>query len=211
MIMNTLDEIAIKYQTDKASTHHGYTKYYQRHFEELRHDRVLLIELGYGGYDYPDRGGAGARMWLEYFTTADVISIDVHKKINIPKTSRFEFWQYSQDDEGLSRILRERTNLPHIIIDDASHICDLTLKTFEILFPVLRSGGWYVIEDTETSFWDGWSKGTLYYNDFNFSHPVNLGRRLINDVNAKYIPNYTPSYKIDEIHFYQNIIFIKKK
>jgi hypothetical protein len=206
----TLDKIAIKHQTDKASTHHGYTKYYQKHFEELRNEPITLVEIGYGGYNYSDRGGAGARMWLEYFSEAKIISVDLYWKDNTPKDNRYLFIQKSQDEENLKDDVL-CYGQPSIIIDDASHICDLTLKTFDILFPVLKSGGWYVIEDVEGSFFDGWSKGTLNYNDFDFPHPVNLGRRLINDVNAKYIPNYTPTYQIEEIHFYQNIIFIKKK
>jgi Methyltransferase domain len=38
-----------------------------------------------------------------------------------------------------------------LIIDDASHLFDLSKKTFEMYFPILKSGGTYVLED-----W-GWS------------------------------------------------------
>jgi hypothetical protein len=68
-----------------------------------------------------------------------------------------------------------------------------------------------VIEDVEGCFFDGWSKGTQDYNDFSFPHPVNLGRRLINDVNFKHIPGFQAAYPVESLHFYQNIIFIKKK
>jgi hypothetical protein len=34
-----------------------------------------------------------------------------------------------------------------LVIDDASHKLDLTRKSFELLFPLLRAGGVYVIED----------------------------------------------------------------
>jgi hypothetical protein len=205
----TLDQIAIKYQTDKASTHHGYTKYYERHFEELRNESIKLIELGYGGYEFPDRGGAGAKMWLEYFPNAKILSIDIHKKTNIPSLNRYWFIQSSQDNP----LLADNTVLaaPDIIIDDASHVCDLTLKSFEILFPILNPGGWYVIEDIEGSYFDGWSNGTLDYHDMDYYHPVNLARHLVNHINVKYIPNCDLDNDVEEIHFYQNIIFIKKK
>jgi predicted O-methyltransferase YrrM len=34
-----------------------------------------------------------------------------------------------------------------LVVDDASHLYDKTLATFESLFPLVRSGGLYVIED----------------------------------------------------------------
>jgi hypothetical protein len=207
----TLDQLAIKHDTDKSSKHHGYTKYYERHFEPVRHEPVSVMEVGYGGYNFPDRGGGGARMWLDYFTSAKIISVDLYKKTNLPINDRYFFYKLSQDDrEGLTGVSQIFGGFD-IVIDDASHICNLTLSTFDILFPLVKLGGWYVIEDIEGSFFEGWSKGTLDHNDFQFPSPVNLGRRLINDVNCKYMPNYTPTHQIEEIHFYSNIIFIKKK
>jgi hypothetical protein len=44
------------------------------------------------------------------------------------------------------------------VVDDGSHINELTLKSFDILWPKVRSGGLYIIEDLETS----------YMNDLNF-------------------------------------------
>ena len=34
-----------------------------------------------------------------------------------------------------------------LVIDDASHELHATKASFETLFPLLRSGGWYIIED----------------------------------------------------------------
>ena len=69
-------------------------------------------------------------------------------------------YQTSQDDEAaLSALLDGETNGPlDLVIDDASHQYDLTRRSFEILFPRLRPGGCYVIEDWQWAhapgFWD---------------------------------------------------------
>ena len=204
----TLDEIGLKTRTDKSSCHHNYCEIYERYFATHRNEKITLVELGYGGYEFSDKGGEGARMWLEYFPNANIISIDLFNKTNRPLNTRFTFLQYSQDNYDLIDTLYRFK--PHIIIDDASHVCGLTLRSFYNLYQTLNPGGWYVMEDIEGSFWDTWSRGTKDYNDFLFPHPVNLGRQLINDVNAKYIPGYKKQWDVSEIHFHQNIILIRK-
>jgi hypothetical protein len=42
-----------------------------------------------------------------------------------------------------------------IVIDDGSHIPRHQLLSFSVLFPCVRPGGMYVIEDIESSYWDG--------------------------------------------------------
>ena len=59
------------------------------------------------------------------------------------------YYETSQDDEAKLReiIDREFDGPFDLVIDDASHDYHLTKASFEILFPHLRSGGFYVIED----------------------------------------------------------------
>jgi hypothetical protein len=40
-----------------------------------------------------------------------------------------------------------------IVINDGSHVPKYVVASFHILFPVLRDGGMYVIEDVQTAFW----------------------------------------------------------
>lgn len=55
----------------------------------------------------------------------------------------------SQDDEGaLTRIVDSEFDAPlDLVIDDASHWLQESTRSFEILFPRLAPGGWYVLED----------------------------------------------------------------
>lgn len=204
----TLDQLAIKHQTDKSSLHHDYCKVYEQWFEPIRNKPIKFVEIGFGGYEFPDRGGQGLRMWREYFTQAEVHCIELYDKVNIPAGCSFH--QMSQDDERCKDICRGA----HVICDDASHICPLTYRTFINLFPALKAGGLYIIEDIESSWCphNGWAQGTDDSLDMITPTPVNIGRHLVNDINAQYIPGFIQTYPdAESVHFYKNLLVIKKK
>jgi hypothetical protein len=62
---------------------------------------------------------------------------------------RLHYATDQSDAAALERILDEDLGgePPDMVIDDASHWLDLTRASFEVLFPRLRPGGVYVIED----------------------------------------------------------------
>ncbi len=76
-------------------------------------------------------------------------------------------YRTSQDDESaLSTLLaREMEGPLDLVIDDASHFYDESRSAFEILFPRLRPGGVYAIEDWQWAhtpgFWEWLDKPAL--------------------------------------------------
>lgn len=100
-----------------------------------------------------------------------------------------------------------------IIIDDGSHINEHVIETFKFLFPKLKNGGIYVIEDTQTSYWKD-----LGGDSENLNNPktmMNFFKSLIDSLNSKEFEtsNQIKSYfdkKIISMHFYHNLIFIYK-
>lgn len=203
--MQILDQLAIKHQTDKASTHHNYTEVYEKYLEPLRDQSIVLVELGWGGYEFPDRGGQSARMWLDYFPVAKIICVEIHKKTNLPDDSRFSMINLSQDDKSLPNLIGE----PDVIIDDASHHNPETIRSFEMLFPKLKSGGLYFVEDIDSS-WAEWAEGDPDWSSVESYTTVNYFRRSVNDVNNELVPHYTQQFEVKAIHFYKNLIVIEK-
>jgi predicted O-methyltransferase YrrM len=61
----------------------------------------------------------------------------------------FCYWRTNQTDADALRAIVERHGAGEldVVIDDASHLYAPTRRSFEILFPLLRAGGVYVIED----------------------------------------------------------------
>jgi len=46
-----------------------------------------------------------------------------------------------------------------VIIDDGSHVCRDVIETFEYLFPKMKNGGCYIVEDMHTSYWKEYGGG----------------------------------------------------
>jgi hypothetical protein len=90
-------------------------------------------------------------MWAEYFPTARIVGLDIClKKLKI--SPRVTVVQGSQDDLTLLSRLSGEYGPFDIVIDDGSHQVTHMTSTFFHLYPLLRSEGTYVVEDTQTSF-----------------------------------------------------------
>lgn len=149
-----LTDLAVRADSDKWGGH-WYTPLYHRYFAPLRDRRVRLLEIGVGGYQGPDSGGASLRMWKRYFRRGLVYGVDVFPKPGIGE-SRLRTLTGDQSDAGFLREVSERHGPFDIVIDDGSHINEHVIASFRALFPLLRTGGLYVVEDVQTSYWPGW-------------------------------------------------------
>lgn len=208
-VSTKLSDLAIKYGSDKHG-HHYYCDHYERHLGKFRNDTILLIELGIGGYHYPDRGGAGLKMWVEYFKNARIAGVDIHEKTGL-STTQIRIFKGSQDDPALAQRIIDQDGRPSIVVDDASHINRLTIRSFELFFPLLAPGGVYCVEDIESSWWEEHGfDGCRDMGNYSFPSTVNFFRWLINSVNTKY-NGAQELFPIESIHFYPNLIFIHKK
>lgn len=189
--MDDLSIIANSFITDKGPCHHNYTPIYDKYFSQYRDKEFTFIEAGIGGYHYSDRGGGSLQMWRKYFSLARIIGFDIYDKsrLNIPGV---ELYQGSQTD----RTFLESLENPFIFIDDASHKSDLTIQTFEIMFPRLHSGGIYVVEDAHVSYWDGDWIGSISV--------IEYFKKKIDDIHL------IPGQDIESIHFYNKLVFVFK-
>lgn len=158
--MKSLNEIGIETQTDKAAgvDHgHGYLDFYETFLAPYRHKETRLIEIGVGGYEFPDRGGQSLRMWDQYFDhpLTLITGVDLYPKhLSAGLSQRVRTFVTDQTNEiELNRLVEAMGGAPDIVIDDASHINDLSIQTFDIMFGLLKPGGIYIWEDVHTSFW----------------------------------------------------------
>ena len=209
--MKTLTEIARQYKTDKANEH-SYTGHYEFHFDRMRNENIKILEIGIGGYSESTEGGGSLKMWRDYFTKANIYGFDIQPKIDINE-DRIKIWQGNQvDDDFLSHIIDEIGELD-IVVDDGSHLSEHVIHTFNFIFPRMKTGGIYVVEDTQTSYWK--SMGGDYKNHSNLNTTMNYFKNLSDGLNFREFvePGYQPTYldlNIYSIHFYHNLIFIYK-
>jgi methyltransferase family protein len=111
--------------------------------------------------------GGSVAFWFEYFHPDKHVAIDILERKDTPYFQRYKasrglesaiqtFWGTDQaDSEALRRIIHsEFSGELDLVIDDASHIYKATKVSFETLFPFLRPGGLYIIEDWGWEYWE---------------------------------------------------------
>lgn len=218
----TLDQIALEVGTDKASSHHSYTSIYEKYFKPLRTHKLNILELGWGGHEDPDRGGESARLWREYFPNATIVVIDNEAKNLTEDHIGIEYRQLSQDDEDGLDLLSEQFGPWDIIIDDASHLSSLSIRSWEILYPHLKSGAYYAVEDTHSSY-HAFHYGNKEAHPNPSRNPVghltmmNYLKRLADEVNFHgsgewdlYPAGYHQGYFLESLTFFFNLAIITK-
>lgn len=218
----SLHELGVLYNTDKA-WHHNYCHRYETALKDLRDKPVTLLELGIGGDDDPQAGGQSLRMWADYFRNGSIIGLDLHAKdLNLPDS--VTVYEGSQDDPAVLDRIHANHGDFDIIIDDASHLSSLTIRSFQLLWPRLKSGGFYAVEDTHGAY-HSWFYGA------NEAHPdpdaklrnqtmMQFLRRLADEANfdptqdseeTLYPRKYWLGYSVEWVTFSYNLCIIRKR
>ncbi len=206
-----LTSLARIYQTDKCGRHF-YTPVYSHWFSDLRFKSVRLLEIGIGGYAKSRMGGNSLRMWKSYFPNGIITGIDIYDKTDLAE-NRIRIYTGNQADADFLNRVSDAEGPFDIIIDDGSHMQSHVIKSFVTLFPLMSSGGIYVIEDTQTSYWPKFEGSTKEMDTVDSSmnyfinriHHVNKSEWIKEDLQKEY-----PAVGIASISFYHNLIFITK-
>ena len=209
--MSNLKFLSLKYKTDKGSEH-NYLEVYEKYMKNSRNKSISLFEIGVGGYNSLNEGGNSLRMWESYFKKGKVYAIDLYDKSQL-QTDRIKIFKGSQIDKNFLEKIFRKIGKVDFIIDDGSHQNNHIIKTFEYIFKYLKKGGYYFIEDIQTSYWPGY-KGNSF--DLNVSkNAINYFKTIVDKINYMeldnpFIKHDYFSKNITEIHFYHNLVVIKK-
>jgi hypothetical protein len=203
-----LDALALYYGTDKSSSGHGYTRLYRRHLGPRRRAVRSVIEIGVGGMTSSDgyettAGGQSLRMWSRYLPKAMIVGIDLHpKEVSGP---RIRFEQGDQSDEAFLSLLVQKYGPFDLVIDDGSHIGRHITASFKALWPAVKPGGLYVIEDLQVAYrphWEGGPPGTA-------GTAAELIKNLVDDTLFRAFDSFRPS--IGAMHVYGEIVFLERR
>ncbi|MGW2425656.1 hypothetical protein ACWC0C_41540 [Streptomyces sp. NPDC001709] len=208
-----LGALALRHGSDKWGQTHWFTPHYERHFAPLRNSPVRLLEIGVGGYGDSASGGGSLKMWRRYFHRGTVFGLDLFDKSAL-EGPRLEILRGDQNDpDALDALAREHGPFD-IVIDDGSHINEHVRTSFTALFPHVRPGGFYVIEDLWTSYLPGYGGDD---KDLDAYHTmIGLVKSLIDDLHYEErdrapgsTPTQTEAY-LTGLHVYHNIAFMEK-
>lgn len=207
--MRSFYEIAKAHGTDKVDAQHMFHPFYERHLGHLRTQKFTLLEIGV-------LRGASMRTWREYFPHARLMAVDIDEIPEKTLPPGVEFFRGDQlDPQFLQRVAYAAGGFD-VIIEDGGHRMDQQKMSFSILFPHVRPDGYYVIEDSATSYVPKYGGGPS-------GHPgttMEMLKKLIGDLDHRprkgslfghQEPRVAPGGSVvSGIHFYSNIVFIEK-
>lgn len=136
--MSLCGSLFTKYGSDK-NTNHRYGPVYDQLFPNRAAVKNVL-EVGLAQ-------GQSILAWREIFISAHIVGIDI-EPCSVERGPRLEIHQGDQRDEhALLRAVNGRKF--DLIVEDASHIFDNSLRTLFFLWPHVAPGGLYVIEELQ--------------------------------------------------------------
>ena len=126
------------FHTDKIEPHKYFTTYLK--IAADLGPRASVCELGVWQ-------GESLRMWQALFPLGRVTGVDYQADGRRWPEKTIQVIAF-QHDPRLPHLLTEAGSAPlDLIVDDASHRGAETAKSFELLWPLVSAGGYYVIED----------------------------------------------------------------
>jgi hypothetical protein len=135
----TLHEWAIHHGSDKGKAHQ-YCDFYESRIGTPK----SIIEFGV-------LNGASLKMWRDAYPGAVVIGLDIEDK-KAPEGT----YVFKVDASKENWIVRLNPSFD-LILDDASHMTQDQIDSFNLWWPLVNKGGHYVIEDCHTMHYTGYN------------------------------------------------------
>ena len=133
-----LEEIGRRSNTDKYRQ--GYLPHYEKHLKKHRQDAINIVELGV-------RSGQSLLMWQRYFPQATVWGVDIDPACMEFHDPEHRVHVLIADQRDAHTLLHNLPTTAQLVLDDASHLTQWSMKSFDILWPSVDWGGLYVVED----------------------------------------------------------------
>jgi 8-demethyl-8-alpha-L-rhamnosyltetracenomycin-C 2'-O-methyltransferase len=206
----SLTEIGKRNASDKFTVH-DFGAVYERYFDPLRFEPIKILEIGIGG-EALELGGASLLTWKEYFPNAHIFGIDLYDKAELASDRIMTFACDQADQDRLRQISSEYGPFD-IIIDDGSHMSLPTLRSFFVLFHAMKPGGYYAIEDIQTSYWPHYGGSSIAGDAVETA--VFWIRHMIDCINQDEIlwpdhPAKKSGFVVSELHVHHNIALIRR-
>lgn len=203
----------------------SYYEIYQKYFQAYGEEPIRLLEIGVFN-------GESLKVLSRYFSNATIVGVDLEmKEIDFTEFPNVIYERADQTDAAALAAMSDN-HAPlgfDIIIDDASHIGAFSSITFEALFPKLKSGGLYIVEDWGTGYWNDWPDGGIFEKFQTTPLPGAIVRRLPSHdygmvgfvkglVDLVHIDSVRHSWKsaplfeskVEYVHFYPGVVVVKK-
>jgi SAM-dependent methyltransferase len=203
----------------------GLYELYESYLRDLTDRPITLLELGV-------LAGRSLKTFANYFPNGRIIGVDIEGgQLDFTEFPNIVFARGDQRnaDELDAICAAHAPDGLDVIIDDASHYGTWSLAAYTALFPHLKPGGLYFIEDWTTGYWDDWPDGSrlqtfpresagerpgkrIPSHDFGM---VGLVKSLVEEVASGWIrpnrsePDPRPP-RMETMHVYKQMVVLRK-
>lgn len=157
--------------------------------------------------------GGSLRMWRDFFAPqAKLTFLDIDpacKALEIPGT---EIRIGDQTDVAFLKQTAADRGPFDIIVDDGGHKMDQQITSFRTLWPELKDGGLYIVEDVHTSYWPGFGGGFRAKGSF-----IEFAKDLIDRMHSWYteddagFPLHPMASELGSIAFHDSLVILQKQ
>ena len=197
-------QIALKYGTDKVTTHH-YEYVYGQLVAPIRFVEIHFLEIGLGcSMSYGP--GKSLLVWKEFMPNANISILEFDEECARPfKSQVTHLFVGDQSDLNVLEMIGKTTNeMFDLIVDDGGHTRKQQINSLIGLWPFIRkNGGIYIIEDIFTSFIPS-------YND-NTKSSLDVIFELIVILNDPTIVGYKPPHLMPKVNISKQAMRISKE
>ncbi len=190
-----LNNLALKYNTDKRIGKHGYVNIYSKYFEQNRLNIKKVLEIGIFN-------GGSHKMWQSYFPNAIIYGIDIYNKSEYNSDRIKTYIGNSEKIEDLTNFINKYGSEFDIIIDDGGHTMLQQQNALKYLFKFIKPNGYYIIEDIHTSLRDKFIKNDIDKNNTtldviqNYINKKEINSYYIQDIDKQYLENNIKECKL---------------
>lgn len=218
----TLKELWEAHTDGRCAKWDHYFEVYERYASKFKNTDMTYLEIGV-------QQGGSLDLMKEYFgANAKIIGIDIDPASKIAEQFGHTVHIGSQEDPNFLLNVANTVDGFDVIIDDGGHTSGQQITSFVTLFPYLKDGGVYIVEDLHCSqYWPGWQNSSLGINFIDFakglSDKLSLWHMNQDWFHHRYsVPRsqrsqpgiFFDNFAVNEIYsigFYDSIIAIEKR
>lgn len=177
----------------RSIKHTTYFSTYDDLFSRYRGKEITFVEIGV-------LGGGSLFMWRDFFgEKARIIGVDFNPNAKKWESEGFEIFIGSQSDENFWAEFINNIGPVDIVLDDGGHTYKQQIITAENLMGNIRDGGMLVVEDTHTSYLNGFG-----YSKYSFMEYV---KKYVDKINRRFgFLEGEADYRAWSIQIYESIV-----
>jgi len=156
----------------RSIKHSSYFQVYDHLFAKFRNKSVTFVEVGV-------LGGGSLMMWRKFLgPEARIIGIDRNPKALELRKHGFEIFIGDQADPGFWSQVIPSLGEVDVVLDDGGHTYSQQVETLVAWLPSIKDGGLIVVEDTHTSYMQGFGPRRHSFMKFAYKFVDGINKRF---------------------------------